>query len=52
MTVEHHHHHGPGQPHPPAALPPSILRLSAALRLTGAAMLIAVLWAAVYWAMN
>jgi hypothetical protein len=48
----HHHHHDPDQAHPPAAVHPSILRLSAWQRLGFAAAMIAVLWAAVIWAMR
>jgi hypothetical protein len=47
----HHHHHEPGEGHPPAAISPSILRLSAAERLAAAGVLIAVIWAVVFWAM-
>jgi len=46
-----HHHHDPGHAHPPAAVHASILRLSIAERLGYAAVLIALLWAAAYWAM-
>lgn len=49
---EHPHHHAPGQPHPPATVSASILRLSVAERFAGVAVLIAVLWAAVLWAMR
>jgi len=47
----HHHHHPAGQGHPPAAVSPSILRMSILERLAIAAVLIAVLWGAVAWAM-
>jgi hypothetical protein len=47
-----HHHHHPGHVHPPASVHPSILRLSAAHRLGFAALLIALLWAAAFWAMR
>jgi hypothetical protein len=47
-----HHHHHPGEAHPPVTIAPSILRLSAVERLLGAAAVIVVLWAAVYWAMG
>jgi hypothetical protein len=47
-----HHHHPPGQGHPPASISPSILRMSVVERLAIAAALIAVLWAAVIWAMR
>ena len=33
----HHHRHDPGAPHPPASVPPSILRLSVTERLAVAA---------------
>ena len=48
----HHHHHHPGDAHPPASVHPSILRLSALQRLGFAAGLIALLWAAAFWAMR
>jgi hypothetical protein len=48
----HHHHHHPGHAHPPAGVAPSILRLSALQRLGFAAGLIALLWAAAFWAMR
>ena len=47
-----HHHHHPGHTHPPAAVGPSLLRLSAAQRLAVAGGLIALIWLAVYWAMR
>jgi hypothetical protein len=47
----HHHHHRPGEGHPPASISPSILRLSAVERLAAAGVLIALIWAAVLWAM-
>jgi hypothetical protein len=46
-----HHSHSPGEPHARASIAPSILRLSALERLAAAALLIALLWAAVGWAM-
>ena len=56
---DHHHHHGnphhhrhEGHAHPPASVAPSILRLSALQRLCFAAGLIALLWAAAFWAMR
>ena len=49
--VPHHHHH-PGHGHPPAAISPSILRLSAWERLAAVGLVIAALWAAVLWAMS
>lgn len=48
----HHHHHHPGRAHPPAAVHPSILRLSVVERVGIAAGLIALLWAAAFWAMR
>ena len=48
----HHHHHHPGHAHPPASVAPSVLRLSALQRLGFAAGLIALLWAAAFWAMR
>jgi hypothetical protein len=50
-THPQHHHHPPGQGHPPAAVSPSILRMSIAERLAIAVALIALLWGAVVWAM-
>jgi hypothetical protein len=47
-----HHHHHPGRGHPPASVAPSILRLSAPERLMAVSVLIAALWAAVYWVMR
>jgi hypothetical protein len=47
-----HHHHHPGQGHPPAAISPSILRMSVVQRLGIAAALIVLLWGAVLWAMK
>jgi hypothetical protein len=38
--------------HPPAAIGPSILRLSAMQRVAAALGLIALLWIAVYWALT
>ena len=47
-----HHHHHPGDTHPPVSVHPSILRLSVLQRLGFAAGLIALLWAAAFWAMR
>jgi hypothetical protein len=47
--VTHHHHH-PGSVHPAPVLSPSLLRLSATRRVGFAAVLIALLWAAAWWA--
>lgn len=57
ISMDHHYHHGhrhhhPGHVHPPASVQASILRLSAAERLGIAAGLIAILWAAVFWALR
>jgi hypothetical protein len=52
MTEHHHHHHPLGHAHPPAAVAPSILRLSAIERLASVSVLIVLIWAAVYWAMH
>ena len=41
----------PGHVHPPATVSPSILRLSALERLAAVAVVVAVLWGAVFWAM-
>ena len=46
------HHHHAGAPHPSAAISPSLLRLSAIQRLAIAGVLIALIWAAVLWAMR
>jgi len=45
-----HHHHDAGHAHPSAAVVLSLLRLSAAERLAAVAVLIALLWGAVFWA--
>ncbi len=51
MTHPHpHHHHDPDHAHPSAEVALSLLRLSAAQRLFGVAVLIALLWGAVLWA--
>jgi len=47
-----HHHHHPGEAHPSAQAAPSLLRMSVAERLAGAAVVIALLWSAVLWAMR
>jgi hypothetical protein len=46
-----HHHHHPGHAHPSPHIAPSLLRLSAVQRLAAAAVLSALLWGAVIWAM-
>jgi hypothetical protein len=45
-----HHHHVEGEAHPSPPISPSLLRLSAPGRLSLAAALIALIWAAFYWA--
>lgn len=51
MTAHHHHHH-PGAAHPPGAVAPSILRLSAWQRLGAVCGALVVLWGIVFWAMG
>jgi hypothetical protein len=51
LPSPHPHHHA-GHGHPPAAVSPSILRMSALQRLAVAAGLIVVLWGIVFWAMG
>jgi hypothetical protein len=51
LHAQHHHHHA-GHAHPPAAVHPSILRLSAIERLGLAAVAVALLWTAALWAMD
>jgi hypothetical protein len=48
----HPHHHDPATPHPAQAAPWSILRMTLAVRLTGAIGLSAGLWAIVWLAMK
>jgi hypothetical protein len=50
MSVTRHSHGD--APHEPATIAPSILRLSAWQRLAGVAVVIAVLWGAVHWAIS
>jgi hypothetical protein len=52
MTEHHHHHHPQGHAHPSTTAGASILRLSVFERLSFAAALIALVWAAVFWAMH
>jgi hypothetical protein len=47
-----HHHHHDDVAHPSAALGASLLRLSAAQRLAVAGIVIALLWAAFWWAIR
>jgi hypothetical protein len=46
-----HHHHG-GTSHPSPTITPSLLRLSAPLRVAIASVLIALIWTAVLWAVR
>jgi len=46
------HHHGHSHPHPQASVTPSILRMSVWGRLAAVAVVIALLWSAVLWAMR
>jgi hypothetical protein len=48
---QHHHHHA-GHAHPPTSVHPSILRLSVLERLAASAVVIALIWAAAFWAMR
>jgi len=50
-TFMTHHHHG-GEPHPSPAISPSLLRFSVAQRLAVAGVLIALIWAAFWWALH
>lgn len=45
------HHHHSGHVHPPMGTGLSLLRMSAAQRLTIVAVAIALLWGAAFWAM-
>jgi hypothetical protein len=47
-----HHHHQHDAPHPSAAIRASLLRLSAAQRLAIAGIVIALLWASLWWAIR
>jgi hypothetical protein len=47
-----HHHHQDDAPHPSAAVGASLLRFSAVQRLAIAAIVIALLWAALWWAIR
>jgi len=48
-----HHHHAHDHPHAPQIQSsPSLLRLSAAERLAGVGLMVAVLWAAIFWAIR
>ena len=48
----HHHHHAPGQGHPPATIGPSLLRMTVGARISIAAVLTALIWMVVIWAMS
>ena len=48
----HGHAHSAAAPHPPMALPPSFMRLSAVMRVGIALLASAVLWCAVWLAMR
>ncbi|HEX8809024.1 MAG TPA: hypothetical protein VF760_08530, partial [Xanthobacteraceae bacterium] len=52
QAMTHHHHHQDDVPHPSAAIGASLLRLSATQRLTVAGIVIALLWAAFWWAIR
>jgi hypothetical protein len=47
-----HRRHHPGATHPSPTISPSLLRLSAPQRIAITAVLIALLWAAVFWAIH
>jgi len=48
-----HHHHAHDHPHAPQIQStPSLLRLSAAERLAGVALMVVLLWAAIFWAIR
>ena len=46
------YHHHAGEPHPAPAISLSLLRLSAPQRLAIAAVLIALMWTAFFWAVR
>jgi hypothetical protein len=46
-----HHHHPEGGSHPAAAIAPSILRMALTERLIVVAVMVAVIWGVVLWAM-
>jgi hypothetical protein len=46
------HHHHTGTSHPSPTIAPSLLRLSAPQRVAVAGILIALIWAAVLWALH
>jgi len=49
--MTHHHHHA-GEAHPSPSISPSLIRLSAPGRLAIAVALIALIWAAFFWAIR
>ncbi len=51
-THVHHPHRHPGEGHPPATAAPSILRMGAPARLATAAVVIALIWGTMLWAMS
>lgn len=46
------HHHHPGHGHPAAVAMPSLLRMPLAQRLMVAAIVVAAIWALVWWAIG
>jgi hypothetical protein len=49
----HHHHHGPDRgSHPRQPLPLSLMRMGVPARLGGTAVIAAVLWLAILWALT
>jgi hypothetical protein len=46
-----HHHHHPGHAHPSPSVAPSLLRLSALQRVGLVAVVLALMWGAVAWAL-
>jgi hypothetical protein len=47
----HPHHHRAGERHPAAVVPASMLRMGVGQRLAVATLMIALIWAAAFWAM-
>ena len=52
IMTHHHHHHHTGTSHPSPTIAPSLLRLSAPHRVAVAAVLIALIWVTVLWALR
>jgi len=48
----HGHHHAPGQGHPAAKIGPSLLLMTVGARISIAAVLTALIWMVVIWAMS